>query len=253
MNDLEPYSFPSLEALFFKETMQVWETRFKTVYGQPPAPTATESAASKLSNILQLPSLFRPSRSNSTASFNTLQIPDDGDTDSIGGISVSDSMSFGGSEPSTHNSVLALRDHDSTARRKSRESSVVKKVNKQVRRERALSAPGAVSLARTRSTGSSATAASEIEHPFLKQVPEDGVGAVGFAALGAAGWDLWGPRDAHVLDGTQNRGDCCTVSWSPSNTVQSGTNLRCYSGRDCVLREHNQKLDPHSGLGAEQG
>lgn len=70
----------------------------------------------------------------------------------------------------------------------------------------------AVSLARTRSTGSAATAASDIEHPFLKQAPEDGVGAAGFAALGAAGWDVWGPRDAHILDGAEVRGDCCTVS-----------------------------------------
>lgn len=171
-------------------------------------------------------------------------------------------LSYGGSEPSTHNSVLAFGDHDSTARRKSRESSSAKKTkanNKQARqRERSMSTPiagAAVSLARTRSTGSSATAVSEVENPFLKPVPEDGVEAGGFAGLGKAGWDLWGPRDAHVLDGTQVRGDCCTVSSSSSSfwCVRSDSDAEGRTGCNGVLCEHNEGLDPNSGLGAAYG
>ena len=56
---------------------------------------------------------------------------------------------------------------------------------------------------------------------FLQPIPTEGVDVTSFKSLGAAGWDLWGPRDATVLDGSQKRGDCCT-----GTQISCSTNVR---------------------------
>lgn len=56
---------------------------------------------------------------------------------------------------------------------------------------------------------------------FLHLIPAEGVEVANFKSLGASGWDLWGPRDCTVLDGSQNRGDCCTGA-----TISCSTNTR---------------------------
>jgi len=82
-------------------------------------------------------------------------------------------------------------------------------------------------------------APDHVTSAFARKVPEEGAAAASFASLGEEGWDIQGLlRDVNILNGKENRGDCCSVR-TPFSVTVFGVLTLWVTGRLHILLEHD--------------